>query len=1821
VQNANGFDIAPFSDSGCTQQLQFEREAYVSSTGELVMWVAQPTLNTSTVDYLCYGNPSQTTDISSSSAPWSTNYAGVWHFAEGTGSSTKDSSGNHNTGTLLGGTSWSVSGPSAFGGDALQFTRSTTSTVDVSATSSLNNLPRYSWELWVNMSSNAFTNNFINKGQDNLEQSAPSVNGQEYGTFQDLTGTSATAQSTGTVYSPNTWYESVLTWNASSENVAIYNNGSLTASSTGSGSLSSNTSDLIFGGAAGTAASLNGYETEVRVAKVTLSPNWIATEYWNQSTPSTFWAMSSENAVGLPSISSFSASSTIVASAGTSTLSWNVSNATSIAITPGSFSTSTLSGSTTVNPTSTTIYTLTATNGNGTSTATTTVTVDSQPPTVPSSFTVTGTTTSTISLSWASSTDSGGAGLAGYKIYRGASSSSLALLATLATASTTYTDTNLATSTTYFYAVAAYDGVGNISAESTSTSATTLSGAPTISSFSASPSVVASAGASTLSWNITNASSVAITPGSFSTTTLIGFITMNPTSTTIYTLTTTNGNGANTATTTVTVDTTPPSVPSGLGVTTTTLSTAFLSWSSSTDSGGAVLAGYIVYRGNSTSSLSQVATTTNTTFTDTGLGSGTTYYYAVAAYDSVGNTSSQTAAIAATTANQIPSALLDNFTSLRTNASRGDPTNPNCALWGPYGGDQTYGISTTTFGTVSNEFYDTVNPLAISNITVGSSTVTITTATSSALTTGQLVTIGGVNGIAGANVSSTSITVLSSTQFTIPVTATGTYTGGGLVYIRGLIVQFFPYAGFGYPFPSGYLQNYIESGSWNSQFNRLSFQLMCNKNITRSPAGASLFQIGTYVKPHDDPDTSSQGAHFYHNFDPNLYDGQWTTIVMNEHPDHQVGTIIGVNWPNDPMITSLTTPGDGFDASDTPVHYFDGMTRFYVDGDQAGVGQANPNSQFNNATCYFANVQLENTQDEPDEYVGSLDGTYNGTGYEVGFNTITNSNSSYAISYSTSDLKKYGFNSGLSGGTVTSNDNDYTSLVWGSPSMSEKSTLYVGIRPQMQVIGVSTSTPMLVTLQADPTMAAGSQVNISGISGASAANGTWQVTPIPRSVFYTADGSLVNVVVNQPYATINTGVPHNLKVGQVIEFYGSTNTNQNAFAYASSYTITSVPSSTAFAINIGTGAANGTYASSDLYSVFSLPALSLNSSNGSSAGSYTSGGTEVATDNFSNFTELAINNYDGVGSAPSISSFSASSSIVASAGTSTLSWNVSNASSIAITPGSFSMSTLSGSTTVNPTSTTIYTLTATNGNGTSTATTTVTVATAPSPPQSLSATSGNTLISLSWSAPSSNGGSSLTQYLVYDRFTGSSTFALYATTTPSQTNATATSLTNAQSYDFEILAQNAFGTSTSSNIVSSTPFAVPNSPTSIFATAGNAEATISFTPGSSNGSTILYYTATSNPGNISATSTVSPVVVTSLTNGQSYAFTVSATNAAGASASSSASNSVTPNNLDPGIGSFAALPAFIKPGASSTLSWGTTLAATVSINQGVGNQSATSSGSTTVSPSSTTVYLLTATNSNGTSTAQTSVTVDGTPPSIPTNLIANAISTNEVNLSWLSSTDNVGVAGYDIYRNSTKIATTSALSYEDTGLSANTLYMYTVDAFDAAGNISGESSSTSATTQSSSGGGGGSVGVSSGGGRGGSYVPIPSASIPTMSSTESLHALLNSLTLQLNALLLQAKDEGISVPSIGTAPFSFAFTRDLQLHDTGNDVKVLQEFLNSKGFIVSLTGPGSPGNESTYFGSKTWDALVKFQKSVGIHATGYFGWITRRWVNSHNGSM
>ena len=78
--------------------------------------------------------------------------------------------------------------------------------------------------------------------------------------------------------------------------------------------------------------------------------------------------------------------------------------------------------------------------------------------------------------------------------------------------------------------------------------------------------------------------------------------------------------------------------------------------------------------------------------------------------------------------------------------------------------------------------------------------------------------------------------------------------------------------------------------------------------------------------------------------------------------------------------------------------------------------------------------------------------------------------------------------------------------------------------------------------------------------------------------------------------------------------------------------------------------------------------------------------------------------------------------------------------------------------------------------------------------------------------------------------------------------------------------------------------------------------------------------------------------------------------------------------------------------------------------------------------------------------------------------IAPAFAQTKTQLSWDASTDNVGVTGYNIYRNGAKVGTSATTSYVDTGLTPDTSYNYSITAVDAAGNESPKSTQITVKT-------------------------------------------------------------------------------------------------------------------------------------------------------------
>jgi chitodextrinase len=96
--------------------------------------------------------------------------------------------------------------------------------------------------------------------------------------------------------------------------------------------------------------------------------------------------------------------------------------------------------------------------------------------------------------------------------------------------------------------------------------------------------------------------------------------------------------------------------------------------------------------------------------------------------------------------------------------------------------------------------------------------------------------------------------------------------------------------------------------------------------------------------------------------------------------------------------------------------------------------------------------------------------------------------------------------------------------------------------------------------------------------------------------------------------------------------------------------------------------------------------------------------------------------------------------------------------------------------------------------------------------------------------------------------------------------------------------------------------------------------------------------------------------------------------------------------------------------------------------------------------------------------ASTSACPDSQAPTQPSNLTLSGRTSTSLSLTWAAATDNVGVVGYGVYKAGVRVGTTSPASYTVTGLACGTSYTIGVDAYDAAGNRSGQASVLTSTS-------------------------------------------------------------------------------------------------------------------------------------------------------------
>ena len=521
-------------------------------------------------------------------------------------------------------------------------------------------------------------------------------------------------------------------------------------------------------------------------------------------------------------------------------------------------------------------------------------------------------------------------------------------------------------------------------------------------------------------------------------------------------------------------------------------------------------------------------------------------------------------------------------------------------------------------------------------------------------------------------------------------------------------------------------------------------------------------------------------------------------------------------------------------------------------------------------------------------------------------------------------------------------------------------------------------------------------------------------------------------------------------------------------------------------------------------------------------------------------------------------------------------------------------------------------------------------ATVPAAPQRLAATAGSASVSLSWSAPVSDGGAAITGYNVYRGTISGGESATPVATNVSALSFTNTGLTNGTTYYYQVAAINSAGLSPRSSQAFATPqivqATVPTAPTGVAAVGGSSSVALSWsTPASNGGSPITGYNLYrgTTAGAESATPVATNVKATSftdtgLTNGATYYYKVAAVNAVGTSPSSGEA-SATPQASVPsapvglvasGGNGLVALSwtAPTSDGGSGLIGYNVyrgTAAGAESATPVATNVTLTSFSDTGLTNGTTYYYKVAAVNAVGPSPRSNEASATpqqaATIASAPLALTASSGNTTAA-LSWSVPASNGGspITGYNLYRgtaagaeSATPVATNVTLtSFSDTGLTNGTTYYYKVAAVNAVG-PSPQSNEASATPQAAPTAG---------------YVRRVGSATATSSRTSTALAVgapgvSAGHTLVVSLLLSSTSSTTAVVTATDTAANTYTVARDVNDGSAG-DRTVTLVALNVKvlapGATITVTYPSSP---ETHLSADELAGVTGIDTSAGATAS------------------
>ncbi len=305
----NDADDILFTTADGQTKLSHEIETYNAGTGELVAWVKVPMLSsdTDTVLHMYYGNALAANQENASDV-WSNGYAAVWHMAEDPSSSVDGACGG---GTVEVCDSKNSNHLDSIGMDADDLiagkingaTRFNSNTEYLSAPSdpSLEGFSELTLSAWINPTADPGSDDgrIIHKSQgltsDDYHIAYDGAGAGKYGiNFRISTDNKTTTAASNLTIAPNSgWHYVQGVWDGS--NMTIYINGSNDSGNANTGTLTNSSEGLGIGRHVNSdTRNFNGHIDEPRVSSVVRSADWITTEYNNQGSPETFYAISDE---------------------------------------------------------------------------------------------------------------------------------------------------------------------------------------------------------------------------------------------------------------------------------------------------------------------------------------------------------------------------------------------------------------------------------------------------------------------------------------------------------------------------------------------------------------------------------------------------------------------------------------------------------------------------------------------------------------------------------------------------------------------------------------------------------------------------------------------------------------------------------------------------------------------------------------------------------------------------------------------------------------------------------------------------------------------------------------------------------------------------------------------------------------------------------------------------------------------------------------------------------------------------------------------------------------------------------------------------------------------------------------------------------------------------------------------------------------------------------------------------------------------------------------------------------------------------------------